>query len=137
MSIFVKWDDETTKCILHYVYQGAWTWDEHYQVIKDGLALFETVPYIVDLIIDMSDGVKFPPGNVLSHFRNISSMYHARAGHTAILNNNSFLRSMFATFNQVYKPNRIKGKVIFAENIEEARRVLFALQKDRADAEDV
>lgn len=135
MAVRAVWDDETTKQTVHYIYEGSWTWDEHYQGIKDGLALFDTVPHVVDMIIDMSNNSKFPPGNVFSHFRSIGNMYHERAGHTVILNNNAFLRSMFTTFNKIYKPNRVTGKVIFVENLEEAHKVLAQLRQSRTDVE--
>jgi len=135
MTVRVVWDDEATKQTLHYIYQGSWTWDEHYQGIKDGLALFDTVPHIVDMIVDMSESPKFPPGNVFSHFRSIGNMYHQRAGHTIILNENAFLRSMFTTFNKIYKPNRVTGKVIFVANLDEARKMLSQLRQNRVDTE--
>ena len=135
MTVRVVWDDEATKQTLHYIYEGIWTWDEHYQTIKDGLLLFDTVPHTVDLIIDMSRSPKFPPGNVFSHLRAIGNSYHARAGHTIILNDNSFLRTMFATFNKVYKPKKVTGKVFFAPDIEVARQILVELRQTRSDVE--
>lgn len=135
MGISVQWDDEATKQALLFVYEGTWTWDENYKAINDAVPLFNSVDHIVDIIIDMSRSSGYPPGNLLSHFREISKRYNERAGHNVIITNNNFVRMMSDVFHRIYKPQKIKGKIFFVKNLDEARKVLAQYRQVREQKE--
>ncbi|MDX2077382.1 MAG: hypothetical protein SFZ02_13195 [bacterium] len=137
MGVRVIWDDENTKLALRFVYEGVWTWEENYQVIDDSVPMFESVSYIVDIIIDMTASAGYPPGNLLSHFRNMAERYHERAGHSIIINNNPFLRMMSDSFSKIYKPKKIKGKSFFVKDLVEARATVERLRKIREEVEKI
>lgn len=135
MGIHVIWDDDITKQTIRFIYEGTWTWDENYRAIDESTPMFDSKNDTVDLIVDMTTSMGYPPGNVLSHFRQIADRYHERAGHNVVISNNAFLRMMSDTFNRIYQPQKIKGKTFFAKDLTEARQILDRYRKIRDEVE--
>lgn len=66
MPVNISWGNEAKTYVL-FEFVGDWTWEEYYQTRKTGIEYADSVPHIVNMIIDYSASKMFPR-NMLSHF---------------------------------------------------------------------
>lgn len=100
MGIRVYWEDEA-HTIVRYDFEGRWTWEELYPVYDEAIAMETSVPYRVDVILDMrrSQGV---PGNALSHLKNISDKQPTNIGLSIFVTENKFLLALYSVGCKFY-----------------------------------
>jgi hypothetical protein len=60
MSIQVNWDDDT-RCVMRYVLDKDWTWEEFYTAKKQANLLMDAVPHKLGVIVDASHAKPFLP----------------------------------------------------------------------------
>lgn len=133
MSVTFAWVDEDRKAICYRLI-GKWTWDEFYRSIEASRAVWQEVNHQVDIIVDMSNSFGYPPGNTLSHFRNIALEYkNPQTGNTAVIGSNALFRRMVKVFNQIYHPYAPTGKTFYVGTLKEAVEVL-ANQREQSSS---
>ena len=100
MPIRVYWDDPE-KTIVRYDFEGNWTWDELYKVYYQAIAMETSVPYRVDIILDMRLSGRIP-GNVLLHIKNFSEKQPPNVGLSIFVTTNAFITSLYHTATKFY-----------------------------------
>src|SRR5262245_11542022 len=92
----------TSHDIVLYVFEGRWTWDELYSAYNQAIALEKSVPYRVDVVLDLLRSRAVPP-NALLHVKNISNKQPDNLGLTIIVTPNAFVRALYNAGTQFYK----------------------------------
>jgi hypothetical protein len=119
--------DNSEKTILCYAIKGHWTWEEIYEALEDTRKLWNSVTHTVDQIVDMSQSAGFPRGNVLGHFRNITTYYHHdNTGNTAVIGADNYFRMASELFYKIYVHERQKPRsnTFYVKDMDDARAVL-------------
>ncbi len=101
MSVSADWQDEKHD-IVFYNFEGAWTWDEMYRAYTKAIALEKSVPYRVDVILDLRRS-KSIPANALLHVKNISDKQPENLGLTVVVTPNGFVRALYNAGVAFYK----------------------------------
>lgn len=131
MPVTYFWDDEDKRAIC-YSYEGRWTWEEFYTVLKESCKLWAEVTHTVDIIVDFTQSAGFPPGNILGHFHNVSTYYSSvKAGNTAVIGANDYFRMASEVFNKVYVRQRQKpvGNTFLVKDMDAAHEILAEYRK--------
>lgn len=131
MGIRVCWEDEA-HTIVRYDFEGKWTWEELYPVYNQAIAMETSVPYRVDVILDMrrSQGV---PGNALSHLKNISDKQPANIGLSIFVTENKFMLALYNVGCKFYY--KIPRYFQVVPSIEAAQEMIAKARLQREQAE--
>lgn len=129
MPIRVYWED-ADKTIVRYDFQGVWTWDDLYAVYYEAIAMENSVPHRVDIILDMRASQRIP-GNALLHIKNISEKQPPNVGLSIFVTSNAFITSMYNMAIKVY------GKIAYyfrlVKTPEEAHAMIAAARREAAE----
>lgn len=129
MPIQVYWED-TEKTIVRYDFQGAWNWDDLYEVYYQAIDMETSVPYRVDIVLDMRASHRIP-GNALLHIKNISEKQPPNVGLSVFVTTNAFITSMYNMAIKVY------GKIAFyfrlVKTPEEAHAIITSARRAAAE----
>jgi hypothetical protein len=130
MTVMVEWDNPPQKTIVRYTFSRGWTWEEFHAAIQQGVEMVEGLPYIVNMIIDMS-GSSLLPNNVLSNVRN--SMQNAPKPYdlAVIVTTNRFIMSIFDIMRRVSPKLAAKHPVV--PTLDAARARLADYDRQRTD----
>jgi hypothetical protein len=132
VPVTVKWDnsEKTTLC---YRLEGRWTWEELYHTLGESRKLWGSVNHVVDVLIDLSVSTGFPAGNILGHFRNVSSFFaDVKTGNTAVAGADDFFRMSLELFYKVYIRERKQplGNTLMLKDMDSARAALTHARKN-------
>jgi len=121
MAITWVWDNEE-KTIIRYIFQGAWGWEDFYQILAEVHTTMDNVEHPVNLIIDVrKSGIL--PTNALS---NISRLRNAPAspntGRAVLIGGNMFIQRLYVMLHKLY-PEMVK-QFSLAQTLEEAQAIL-------------
>jgi hypothetical protein len=124
MNIEVGWDNtENTAVLLRY--HIGWRLQDLDIAFLEVNSLFESVPHPVDLIIDISNAGQ-APRDTQRRFREIVSKKHRNIRKVVFVGGRGFISKVLTTItnllSQIYQP----PDLLFAENIEDARILLFS-----------
>ncbi len=128
MTVNVTWFNEE-KTLIHYDFEGRWTWEDLYKAIDDALALLNSVTHRVDIFLDTSNSVSVPNLNVagLRRVASAPTATHPNTGIFVMVGLKSFIRIAFDIFARIY-PRAIRQYRI-AISIEDAINIVA---KERA-----
>jgi hypothetical protein len=124
MGISVTWDDEEHS-VIRFDYQGAWTWNELYDAVRESHLLLDTVNHTVDSIIDLEHSSLLPE-HALSRAQNVVKMAHPNQGMTIVVGANTLVRTLLDIYKRIYIKNT--PPVLMARSLPEARE---AIQRQR------
>jgi hypothetical protein len=119
MPARVIWDNEE-KNIVRYVFEGKWTLDELYAVMKEEDQMMAAVTHRVDVIVDFQDSGAIPD-RLLANFPKIfesSSASHPNVGMTVIIGAAGFAEMLANIFSKVFT------RMLTAQTLEEARAII-------------
>jgi hypothetical protein len=119
MPVRVIWDNEE-KNIVRYVFEGKWTLDELYAVMKEEDQMMAAVTHRVDVIVDFQDSGAIPD-RLLANFPKIfesSSASHPNVGMTVIIGAAGFAEMLANIFSKVFT------RMLTAQTLEEARAII-------------
>lgn len=116
MPVRAYWEDET-HTLVHYNFEGNWTWDELYPAYYQAIEMEKSVPHRVDVILDMRQSKKIP-SNALMHIKNISDKQPPNIGLSVLVSNSAFLASMYRIGVQFY--SKIGHYFFLTTSMEEA-----------------
>ena len=120
MPIHIKWDNDE-KTILRYDFEGRWTWDEYFSVMKQLTAMMASVEYRVDAIANMKPGIMPTSGSAMSSARTALRKLPPNCGVVVVVTN-SFISAMLSVFKQF---DREIGKMLRGTtSLEEAYQVI-------------
>lgn len=116
MSVQIVWDN-SEKTIIRFIFEGKWTWEEFYPAHYKAIDMVKSVPYRVNVIVDMRKGVS-TPANVLMHIKNISDKQPPNVGLSVIVTTSSFIHSLYQIGVKFY--HKIGYYFSVADNLEAA-----------------
>lgn len=129
MTIITSWVD-SEKTIARYDFVGRWTWEEMMVAIKEMYVMLDSVPHMVDIIIDLSQSPSEPPRGMLAHLRTGTMEARANWNSGIFVGVSPFVRVLINTFRRV-EPGLAKRYAV-ANTVDEALTIIL---KRRADAE--
>ncbi|MBZ0302663.1 MAG: hypothetical protein K8J31_23160 [Anaerolineae bacterium] len=106
MSVELYWDnDERTVMLL--AFEGQWTWEELFETLATAKKVGEQSPVEIGAIIDITGGVRFPGGSLLTahSFANAKKLLALDDGHTGpivVAGGNPMIRTAFETMSRLY-----------------------------------
>jgi len=127
MTVTVDWYDAQHE-IVQYVFEGRWTWDELYSAYNTAIAMEKSVPYRVDVLLDLLES-KSVPANALLHVKNISNKQPDNLGLTIVITPNGFVRALYNAGTQFYKGIAHYFRVV--PTMEEALKMIAEDRKAR------
>lgn len=130
MTIRVYWEDET-KTIVRYDFEGKWTWNELYPVYYEAIAMENSVPHRVDVILDLTRSGTLP-ANSLLHVKNISEKQPPNIGLSVIVTTNRFVLSLYSVGVKFYGKIGYYFRVV--STLEEAHAMIAEARQKVNDA---
>jgi hypothetical protein len=125
MPIDLYWDDEHQRTLL-CSFDGHWSWDELFAVLRKIKQLTEELDHAVAAIIDVRKGVHLPDGlftpQTLSHAQQLLKMRDENTGKIVIVGVNPIIRAVFEAVRGI-DPQAART-VHFAETVKQARDYL-------------
>jgi hypothetical protein len=122
MAIELYWDDDALTTLL-CVFDGRWSWDELFAVIKKISQITQDVPHEVAAIIDVRKGSQLPNGlftpQTLENAKQLLSMGEGDTGMILVVGANGFIRTVFEAVVNLDK--RAGEKVAFFDTAKQAR----------------
>src|SRR5687767_15951584 len=102
MSIVVDWYDSQKRLML-YVFSGKWTWSEFYDVYHKAVAMENSVPHRVDVVIDIRQSA-IPPTNVLLNMKYIADNQPPNIGLSVVVSASPLIRSLYEVAHKFHRP---------------------------------
>ena len=102
MSITVDWHD-SEKTIILYVFSGKWTWSEFYDVYHRAIAMENSAPNRVDVVIDFRQSA-IPPTNVLLNLKYIADNQPPNIGLSILVSKSPLVRSLYEVAQKFHRP---------------------------------
>jgi|GEM_PF-619898 len=100
MSVKVSWYDEESQ-ILHYRFDGAWTWDEYYAVLPLGREMMKEVQHMVCILNDMRN-TDIVPTAFLDAAQSVISTTPPNTGLVVFVSTNYVFQTVFRAFVRIY-----------------------------------
>lgn len=100
MSVKVSWYDEENQ-ILHYRFDGAWTWEEYYAVLPLGREMMKDVQHMVCILNDMRN-TDIVPTAFLDAAQSVISTTPPNTGLVVFVSTNYVFQTVFRTFVRIY-----------------------------------
>lgn len=119
MPVNISWGNEAKTYTL-FEFVGKWTWDEYYQARARGIEMVNSVPHIVNLIVDYTQSGFFPQ-NMLSNFGSSLEKVPKPFDLAVIVTHSAFVTSLVGMISKLFG-KRVKFKV--AKSVEEAHQLL-------------
>ena len=129
MAIDLYWDDDEQSVFL-VEFNGKWTWDELYKVIRKTRSLSRERGQIFGAILDLRKGMHLPGGNVftkegLEQFKRLLSLNDGddTQGPVAVIGVNGVVKMVFDAVKTVDKS--LVENVYFAKDEADARDFIY------------
>jgi hypothetical protein len=120
MPISVKWDNDK-KTVVHYEFNGKWTWEEYHSAIQQAYEMVKELPYIVNMILDFRFA-NVLPSNALSIFGRSMKTPPKEFDLALIVSKSGFIEAIYNVFRRLN--GKMAEKLVLVRTIEEARSVL-------------
>jgi hypothetical protein len=101
MSINVIWDDEEKRVLL-FAFAGRWTLDDLRAARDQAIAMMDSVPHRVDIILHLQHSADIPAG-VIQEFRQGMVMAPDNLGALVLVGHNALVRITLSVFHQLYR----------------------------------
>jgi hypothetical protein len=121
MTVQVGWDDND-HTILLYTLGSTWTWDELYENIDRGIAMVETVPHVVDVLVDFQNS-QLPP-RAFAQFHRVANIPTPQTSFIVIAGGGTLLLSLFNLFKLIV--GNEANKYYWVSDLNKARSTLAA-----------
>jgi hypothetical protein len=99
MSLIVAWDNQA-QTVLRIDLAGQWGWKEYDAAIDQAFAFIREVDHTVDVIINLTDSLAFPPVQSQRHFQRMLNQRPGNIGMFIAAGGDSFISGLFASFLQ-------------------------------------
>ena len=99
MSVLVAWDNQP-QTVLRIDLAGQWGWKEYDAAIDQAYTMIREVAHTVDLIINLSESLAFPPMQSQRHFQRMLNQKPENVGMIIAAGGDSFVSGLFASFLQ-------------------------------------
>ncbi len=120
MPIHIHWDDDD-KTILRHDFEGQWTWDEYFDLMRSRNAYMSSVDHRVDVIANMKPGIMPTTGFALSSAKTSLRSIPPNHGIFVIVIN-TVVGTMLDVFKQF---DRETAMILYAaKSLEEAREII-------------
>jgi hypothetical protein len=119
LPVNITWDDDAKTRTL-FVFDGKWTWDEYYKARAKGIEMVNSVPNVVNLIVDYSHS-SFFPDNMLSNFGSSLQKVPKDFDLAVIVTHSNFVIAMVNMISKLSFGRKIKFRV--ARSLDEARAI--------------
>jgi hypothetical protein len=119
MSVRVMWDNQE-KTILHYIYEGTWTWEEWYAAVGEARRMMERVEHKVYVIVDAACQ-EVPPG-ALARFRHAASGETEHVRMVILVGDNPFIETLFGIVRNIARG--CVAKFTLAASLEDAYQII-------------
>lgn len=116
MGIAIYWHDDT-KTIMRLDFIGEWTLDEFYESTRQTYFMIGEVPYIVDLVINMSEN-KVTPAKILSSARHMNELVQPNQRLTIMVSVPPFMKALIKVANHIMP--KITEKLRYVNTLDEA-----------------
>jgi hypothetical protein len=124
MAAIPEWDN-AEQTIIRTIFDEEYGWEDFYAAVREMHRMVASVPHTVDLILVQHR--KLPPGNPLAHFQTAFKQQPPNTGRVIVINAaqsqavRSFMKALASIMDRLYPQ---KGSVLFADSLEDARRIL-------------
>lgn len=119
MSVYAIWDN-AQHTVIRYEFDGRWTWDEFYMVLEQVKGMLDTVPHMVDFIMNSTSD--YVPPSFITHFGKIWQEVHPRAGTVLIVSSSGFAKAMYGVVHRLYPA--FAGRNVLVPSVEAARGMI-------------
>jgi hypothetical protein len=116
MGIRIEWADEAKTTILH-IYEGKWTLDDYYGLIRENYNILTQIPHTVDVINDLREAGPVPSG-MASAVKYAARKAPSNEGIKIIVGANKFVKSLIDLINVTAGDD--VTNVMYVATIEEA-----------------
>ena len=116
MSISVDWDNQQ-QTVVRWHFVGSYTWDELSAALQTSSALIRSVPYIVDVIIDLRSGSGLPE-NAFGLTRSYLRSSPSNTGLLIVVGGNLLVRSFIQMYQKLSSHSR--QQFVLAPTVEQA-----------------
>lgn len=89
MGVSVHWWNDSND-IVYYEFDGTWHWGDFYTAFEKSRKLQSSVPYRVDVIVDLTNSDGYPP-NAISHVRKIAAERETNVHLSVLVTQNLFI----------------------------------------------
>jgi hypothetical protein len=120
VPIQVVWDN-IDKTVIRFEFEGSWTWDDLYQASDEATAMLDTVPHMVDFVLDVRNANQIPR-DFMNHAGNIANGQNPKRGLLVVVGANRLLRTLGGTLRRLF-PQATKDVKIVG-TLEEAYEVI-------------
>lgn len=125
MPITVQWDSEE-KSVVHYAFEGKWTWDEYHAAIAQAFEMVKDLPYVVNMILDFTQSSVFP-SNALSHFSSSMKTPPREFDVAVVISKSGFVETLVAVFRRL--SSKMGEKLVVRKTLDEARAFLASRER--------
>ena len=136
MPVRAEWGNNS-KTIMRWTFEGAWKWEEYYNLRSSTNRQISDEKHNVDLIVDLTKSSTLPSG-ILTHGKNAVSVTPTNIGMTILVGANPVLRAFYKMFSSLYR-NLIASKeldMVMVETLDEAYLLLSQRPKGAAQIVD-
>jgi hypothetical protein len=126
MPIQVQWED-TAHTLVRLQFERGWTWNDLYAAVEQADRLITSVPHTVHLLIDIRHAGGLP-GDFMRRAGDLFAQGEARAneGRKVVIGAGPLIRAAYSGFLKVYGGQMKNRPLLFAGDMDEARRLLSA-----------
>ena len=122
MNISTDWDNPE-KTAIRWQFEPGWTWDDMYRTRAVTQQRVQSVPYVVDIILDMERSPKLPK-NALTHLNIVLANRSPNAGRFIFVKPSLLIASILKLFQRL-KPS-LGERVLAVDSVEAARELVTA-----------
>ena len=132
MPIHITWENEE-KTIIRHAYEGKWTVQEYYELIRNNYKHVDSVNHIVDIINDLRNTNQLP-SDMIPAIRYAIKNRHPNEGINVMVGASLLIQMLVEAVNKTTRMDITR--VNYVENLEDAFPIIAAEQKRRAENPD-
>jgi hypothetical protein len=122
MSITVTWDNSAHTTV-RWDFVDHWEWEEFLLARQQSIALIQSVPHRVSVILEVSRSPSLPPG-ILGKFITYRRSDPTNMDQVVLVGMSRSVRTAVEMFNRIFPA--AGGQVAFADTMQHARALLTA-----------
>lgn len=121
MPIQVNWDN-AEKTILHFEFEGVWTWEEFEPIHKQAAEMTAGMDHTIDVIFDVEKSAS-KPKNLMLNMQRFSGIVPPNWGRQVIVRKGQFTKTMIYTYSRIFGKKK-EPNLLHADTLEAARSLL-------------
>ena len=127
MPIHITWENEE-RTIIRHAYEGKWTIQEYYELIRKNYEHIDSVNHTVDIINDLRNTSQLP-GDMIPAIRYAIQNRHPNEGINVMVGASALIQMLVEAVNKTTRMTVTQAN--YVENLEDAYPIIEAEQAKR------